>query len=488
MQFILNQEELTVENFAPDTTLLEYLRTQLMHRGSKEGCASGDCGACTLVVADPSPNGLTYRTVNSCITYLGSLEGRQVITVEGLSSSTGELHPVQQAMVDHHASQCGFCTPGFVMSLFSLYKQREQLTQQERLTREEINEHLGGNLCRCTGYRPIIDAALSLSTQPDAFTEQTQSIREALLTLQASAQTNVPQPSLTPSSAFFHSPTQLSELIEWLEAHPDARLVAGGTDLALDTTQQLKDIPKLIYTGKVAELKRIEVTDDSLILGAAVTYQECHAQMKTHFPPLAALFVRLGSQQIRNQGTLGGNIANASPIGDTPPVLLALDAELRLVSPQGQQTLPIKDFFTGYRQTCLPKAGILESIRIPLLDPADFFRVYKISKRLDDDISAVCFALRIRLDAKGCISDARLGFGGMAATPARALHAEQALLGQAFTLEGIQAAQHALTQDFSPLTDVRASAQYRLEVAANLLTRAVHEYLTGTSLEVSHYA
>ncbi|QEW08042.1 xanthine dehydrogenase small subunit [Nitrincola iocasae] len=486
MQFMLNQTHIQLDECAPDTTLLEYLRTHLVQRGTKEGCASGDCGACTVVLAESGGDGLRYRAINSCITYLGAVDGCQVITVEGLSHQSGQLHPVQQAMVDQHASQCGFCTPGFVMSLFALTHQPQE--PHDTTPTERIHQALGGNLCRCTGYRPIIDAAKSLLSVPlpDAFNEREDHVHRQLndwtainedgcITLKAG------------ESRVFASPRSSEALLNCLAHYPQARLVAGGTDLALESTQQLHSLPQLIYTGRVAEMRQISEREDALVIGAAVTYSEAEPILTHAFPALAGLLHRLGSLQVRNQGTLGGNIANASPIGDMPPVLLALDAQLRIRDAEGVIDMPIREFFTGYRQTRLPPGGFIEALILPRLQPDSFLRIYKLSKRLDDDISAVCLAMHLQLDQDRIVS-ARLGLGGMAATPARAYQAEAALIGQPFTPEGIRAAQRALAADFTPLTDVRASAEYRLRSASNLLLRAVLEYQGHSSLEVSYHA
>lgn len=465
IRFLMNDQMVSIEQCAPHTTVLEYLRTKAEQRGTKEGCASGDCGACTVVLAEVTEGRLQYRNINSCITLLGSLHGKQLITVEHLKQQ-GALHPVQQAMMDLHGSQCGFCTPGFIMSMFFLYKNCSEPT------RADVEQALAGNLCRCTGYRPIIDAALSLAGQGsnDAFSEkeaQTISRLQSILAQQ-------PSGSLLDGSRQFLIPTSSDALLQSLIDYPEAKLLAGGTDFSLSITQQLQQPEVIIYTGRAAELMQLEETEHNITIGAAVSYSDAESLLHKYFLPFASLLERLGSLQVRNQGTLGGNVANASPIGDTPPVLLALDAVLHLRSPAGREAIPISDFFTGYRQTKLPPAGFIESIEIPLQSERTLC-VYKISKRLDDDISAVCAAFSIALK-DGVVTDARLGFGGMAATPARALHAEKALIGQPFTELGIVAAQQALSQDFSPIDDVRATGTYRLQVAQNLLLRAVLEH------------
>lgn len=480
IRFLLNRQPVTLTDCAPEMTVLEYLRTKRVQRGTKEGCASGDCGACTLVVAEPEGEHLGYSTLNGCITLVGTLHGKQLLTVEHLSES-GRLHPVQQALVDLHGSQCGFCTPGFVMSLFALYK------SCETPDRAAVERALAGNLCRCTGYRPIIDAALSLAGKggKDQFSAQEAEILAQLKQLRQEA----PAGSLQAEGRHFFAPTSSDQLAELLQRYPQARLLAGGTDLALGVTQQLQQPEVLIYTGAVAELKRLQLKDGRLQVGAAVSYTRLEPLLQQQLPAFARLLTRLGSLQIRNQGTLAGNVANGSPIGDTPPVLLALDACLHVRCGEQRSAIPVDRFFTGYRQTALPPQGFIEQIEIPVAPERQLF-VYKVSKRLDDDISAVCAAFSLQLEA-GVVVDARLGFGGMAATPARAHQAEQALIGQPFTAAGILAAQQALARDFTPIDDVRASGNYRLQVARNLLLRAVLEQDSKQSeqpLEVVQYA
>jgi len=492
IRFLCNEQEITLDECRPELSILEYLRTVLAHRGTKEGCASGDCGACTVVVAEPDGEldgeldgeGLRYTSLNSCITFVGTLHGKQLLTVEHLEQS-GQLHPVQQAMVDLHGSQCGFCTPGFVMSMFALYKSMNKSIDTP--TRADVERALAGNLCRCTGYRPIIDAALSLAGRggADRFTPSAAATCARLRKIRE----DHPSGSLQQGERRFFLPSTADELAALMQAHPEARLVAGGTDLALEVTQQLQQPPVLIHTGAVAELNELVATEHSLLIGGAVSYTRLEPLLQQHFPAFARLLDRLGSLQIRNQGTLAGNIANASPIGDTPPVLLALGARLHIRCGNRCEVIEIDDFFTGYRKTALPERGFIEQIEIPL-QPDRILKVYKVSKRLDDDISAVCAAFSLNLQ-QGIVVDARLGFGGMAATPVRAFNAERALIGQAFTAEGVAAAQQALEQDFSPIDDVRATAAYRLNVARNLLSRAVLEQdprFADQPLEVARYA
>ncbi|SEF83086.1 xanthine dehydrogenase small subunit [Marinobacterium lutimaris] len=480
IRFLLNDELVSLEDCSPELTVLEFLRTNKGRTGTKEGCASGDCGACTVVVAEPAGGQLRYTSLNSCITFVGTLHGKQLLTVEHLEQS-GALHPVQQAMVDLHGSQCGYCTPGFIMSMFALYK------SCDTPSRSDVERALAGNLCRCTGYRPIIDAALSLAGRgaKDQFSDAETRVREQLTQILKDA----PSASLTQDDHRFYIPSTSDELASLLQAYPRAKLVAGGTDLALSVTQQLQQPEVLIYTGRVAEMAEIRKSEDALLIGGGVSYSVAEPLLHKHFPAFADLLERLGSLQIRNQGTIGGNIANASPIGDTPPVLLALNAKIHARSGNHCEAIPVDQFFTGYRETALPEQGFIEQIEIPLQPERELY-VFKISKRLDDDISAVCAAFSLSIDDCGAVTDARLGFGGMAATPARAINAEQALIGKPFTEEGIKAAQTALASDFSPIDDVRASGEYRLMVAQNLLLRAVLEQNNPTQepLEVVQYA
>lgn len=478
IQFLLNQTLVTETSLDPETTVLNYLRQRKRRYGTKEGCASGDCGACTVTLGRVEAGRMLYETVNSCITFVSSLQGKQLITVEDLREGN-ELHGVQKAMVDCHASQCGFCTPGFVMSLFTLQK------NSTGWQRKEAEQALAGNLCRCTGYRPIIDAAQRVceQPQPDIFTRlEAQTIRRL----------NELRTPETQEIAFNGRrcllPKTTAQLAELLRNSPAAKLLAGGTDLALEVTQRHQTLPLLISLEQIEELKACRIEEQELVLGAGASLHSCYAFLQSHIPAFAQILQRFASRQIRNSGTLGGNIANGSPIGDTPPMLLALDAKLKLQCGTQVRTLPLNDFFVSYRKTALQPGEFIHSIIIPKVTASQNFRAWKVSKRLEDDISAVFGAFLLERDADGRITAARIAFGGMAETPKRASRCENALLGKPFTLATLNQACLVLEQDFTPLSDFRASAHYRLQVAKNLLRR-YHASLTEelTLLEITHY-
>ena len=451
----------TLDSFDSNLTVLEYLRTQQRLCGTKEGCAEGDCGACTVVIAELDQDHLRYRAVNSCLVFLGSLDGKQLITVEDLKSPCGSLHPVQSSMVDLHGSQCGFCTPGFIMSLFALYR------SESNPTLESTEDALVGNLCRCTGYRPILDAAAEMVVRraPDEFSA---SEKETVRLLRSLAHAEMV--AIESSQGSFYLPRTLDDLIKIYEENPGGYLLAGGTDLGLVVTKQRKRLTPIISLAAIKELQKIEKNGDSVLIGSAVTYTDALPVLKEFFPAFEELVLRLGSRQIRNLGTIGGNIANASPIGDSPPALLALDAQVLLRSAQGQRILPLRDFFTGYRKTGLGPGEFIEAIRIPKLSSGQRFKIYKISKRFDQDISTLCAAIRLTVEGDK-IQNVRVAFGGMAATPARALECEKTLEGRAFTEESFLKAAQCLEQDFQPMTDFRGSSRYRGLVAKNLMRK-----------------
>ncbi|MBC3468599.1 xanthine dehydrogenase small subunit [Pseudomonas sp. RW10S2] len=465
IQFLVNQELRNEHALDPNMTVLQYLREHLGKPGTKEGCASGDCGACTVVVGELTQDdlgqpALRYRSLNSCLTFVSSLHGKQLISVEGLKHQ-GELHSVQKAMADCHGSQCGFCTPGFVMSLFALQK------NSSGHDLHQAQEALAGNLCRCTGYRPILDAAEQSCARPcqDQFdAQQAQTI--ARLKAIAPQQTG----ELNSGDKRCLVPLTVADLADLYSSHPEARLLAGGTDLALEVTQFHKTLPVMIYVGHVAELKRIDKTSSHLEIGAATPLTDCYGALNEEYPDFGALLHRFASLQIRNQGTLGGNIGNASPIGDSPPLLIALNAQIVLRQGDRQRTLALEDYFIDYRITARQDSEFIEKILVPRASNEWTFRAYKVSKRLDDDISAVCAAFNLNIE-NGVVGGVRIAFGGMAAIPKRARACEAALLGKPWNQSSIERACQALAEDFSPLTDFRASKEYRLLTAQNLLRK-----------------
>ncbi|UZD97289.1 xanthine dehydrogenase small subunit [Pseudomonas corrugata] len=472
IQFLLNQELRSEHTLDPNLTVLNYLREHAGKSGTKEGCASGDCGACTVVVGelDMDESGrsrIRYRSLNACLTFVSSLHGKQLISVEDLKHQ-GRLHSVQQAMVDCHGSQCGFCTPGFVMSLFALQKNSDQPDAHK------AHEALAGNLCRCTGYRPILAAAeqACCGKQPDQFDTRE---AETIARLKAIAPKETGELNCGDKRCLV--PLTVADLADLYDAYPQARLLAGGTDLALEVTQFHRTLPVMIYVGNVAELKRIERFDDRLEIGAATALSDCYEALKAEYPDFGELLQRFASLQIRNQGTLGGNIGNASPIGDSPPLLIALGAQLVLCKGQVRRTLALEDYFIEYRVTARQESEFIEKIIVPRASAEQAFRAYKVSKRLDDDISAVCAAFNLRID-NGVVRDARVAFGGMAAIPKRAKHCEAALIGAQWNDSTLERACAALAEDFTPLSDFRASKEYRLLGARNLLRKYFIELQT----------
>ena len=462
LRFLLNGELIVVKDPGATRSLLPFLREDQHLTGTKEGCAEGDCGACTVVVGEQNGQKLKLSTVNACIQLLPTLDGKAVFTVEGLKRTDSVLHPVQQAMVDCHGAQCGFCTPGFIMSMWQLYEQHS--ASGTRPTDEQIKSQLTGNLCRCTGYRPIIEACQRMFDLPQVSFD-TASVARKLEAL-------VRQEALTfrSETELLHSPYNLEQLLTLREAKPAATLLAGGTDVGLWVTKQLRELGEIIYLGRVKELQHIQEHDDSLSIGAGVSLNQAYQRIAGWYPQITEMWERFASMSIRNAGTIGGNLANGSPIGDSMPWLIAIGATVKLLSVSGSREIPLEDFYLAYMRKDMHPDEILASVQIPRPREGQHFRTYKLSKRFDSDISAVCAAYSI--DVKdNQVTAARIAFGGMAATPKRASRTEASLMDHAWTETTVRKAMDALAQDFSPLSDMRASADYRLLGARNLLYR-----------------
>jgi len=459
IRFLLDGKVETARGFDPTLTVLDYLRESAGRCGTKEGCAEGDCGACTVAVGELVDGAVRHRAVNACIQFLGTIDGKELVTVESLAAPEAPAHPVQQALVACHGSQCGFCTPGFVMSLYTLWR------RGDAPSRPEIEQALAGNLCRCTGYRPIVAAAEQACAAPDRIESRPAATAAQLQAIQPTQTLAIEQ-----DGRRFLAPVSLDALAELVLAHPEATLLAGGTDVGLWVTKQHRRLETVIYLGRVAGLADIAIGTDQIEIGAGVTYTDAMPVLAKYHPEIDGLLRRLGSTQIRNAGTIGGNIANGSPIGDSMPALIALGASLVLRRGDAERVLPLEDYFLAYRKTALAPGEFVARILVPTAPVGMQFRTYKISKRFDQDISAVCGGFAVTLQ-DGSVADIRLAFGGMAGIPARARALEQALVGQSWTAAAVQAALPALRQDFAPLSDMRASADYRARVAANLVRK-----------------
>ncbi len=458
VRFLLGWSPVELDVNDSNQTLLQYLRDQARLKGTKEGCAEGDCGACTVVVGEVIDGEVCYRAVNACILFLPAMDGKHILTVESVADDT--LHPVQQAMVDLHGSQCGYCTPGIINSLLTLH------LNKSAVDRQSLDDALIGNLCRCTGYGPIIDAA-EKACATDISSAWAARIATAGGQLLAWSQEQNYLAIETTNGPYL-APKTSDQLARVLADHPDATLVAGATDVGLWVTKLGRTLNPLISLGEVADLKSIRVTDTHLDLGAGVTYSEAHAALAEISQSLGELVRRIGSRQVRNSGTVGGNIANGSPIGDMPPALIAMGASVQLRSEQGVREIPLESFFIAYGKQDLKPGEFVERVFVPR--SVDTLRCYKISKRFDQDITAVLGAFHLKIE-DGMVVSARIAFGGMAGTPLRASECETRLIGKPWNMETVDAAKHALDKDFDPMTDMRASAAYRTLVARNLLER-----------------
>ncbi len=447
IRFSLNGETVEVDASAT-TTLLDWLRDVRGLTGTKEGCNEGDCGACTVMVTDDSG----AKALNACILFLPQLHGKAVRTVEGVSGPDGQLHPVQQAMIDHHGSQCGFCTPGFIVSMAAGHL----------AGRTDHDDVLAGNLCRCTGYAPIVRAADAAEAEP----------------VPDWMKTDAALPD--PGDAAYATPRSTDALAQWYEAHPDAVLIGGATDVGLWVTKDLRELDEVAFLHGCADLKEIHESDAETRIGAACTMTDVLEWAHKHHPSYAELIRRYGSEQVRNAATIGGNIANGSPIGDNPPALIALNAKLHLRKGDTRRDMPIEDFFIDYGKQDRQPGEFVEAITVPNTVPA--LRCYKLSKRFDQDISAVCGCFNITVE-NGTVSEARIAFGGMAGVPKRAVTVEDALVGAAWSEDTVQAVLPRFSDDFTPLSDMRASAEYRLETARNMLLRYFHN-LAGSETNV----
>lgn len=487
IRFYFNREAVRINNLPPTTTVLQWLRDHARRPGTKEGCAEGDCGACTVIVAElpkteaPSAGairleGLDLRPINACIRFLPTLHGKALLTVEDLQDiAGGALHPVQQAMVDCHASQCGFCTPGFVMSLFATYTRH--LDTESRPDRRRVADDLAGNLCRCTGYRPILDAAERMFALPPVRLD-TAPIVAKLQEIAAGtpgtfryAARNPAYPAADGARVDrFFAPRSVASLATLYGKMPGARLLAGATDIGIWVNKQFRDVGDLIAVTEVAELNAITADEDQLRIGAAVPLEDAWTALVAAVPECAEMALRFAGPPIRHAGTMGGNIANSSPIGDAAPVLMALEAVLVLQQGQRVRRLRLDEFYLGYMRNALAQGEFLRGIEIPLPGPDVRFRAYKISKRADSDISALSCGAAVTLDGE-IVREVRLAFGGMAATAQRASRAEAALRGARWDEEAVRDAMAALERDFTPLSDFRATSSYRLRTARNLLWR-----------------
>ncbi|PNH90145.1 xanthine dehydrogenase small subunit [Vibrio diazotrophicus] len=452
LELMINSEVVKVASAKADTMLLNYLREQKQMTGSKEGCASGDCGACTVVLVSLEGDNVNYRQINACITPIHSLHGKQVITVEHLKQGN-QLHPVQQIVVDKHGTQCGFCTPGFVMSLYALSKQTEKP--------QHPADFLAGNLCRCTGYGPLIEAANTIATTEieDPLSAEIESVKAWMKSVQPL------------ESAQYIKPTTRQALAKARAEHPNAKLIAGGTDLSLEVTQQLKSIPELIDISHVDDLLGITETTSGWRVGAAVPMNIVHEFMKKHFPTTDEVIERLGSLTIRHRATLGGSLGHASPIGDIAPLLMSLQGKIELDDGVNKTLYAPEDYITGYRETLIKPNQWISAIHLPRLAPNQLHAIYKVSKRYEDDIATVTLAINMTIGSDKRVKSCIISAGGVAAKSVRLFELEEVFVGHSLTQPIVNKARQKVTQVIHPLSDVRGSAEYRVKLVQNLLQR-----------------
>jgi len=459
VKFVLNNEICELNNPDPNQTILNFIRTKLKKTGTKEGCAEGGCGACTVVLGELKKNQIIYKAINACIAFIPTLQGKQLLVVEDLVTEKGDLHPVQEAMVKYHGSQCGFCTPGFVMSLFSMFKNYNSYNN------ELIKDSIAGNLCRCTGYRPIIDAAKSLNKidKSDQFTKNKKNIIKLLKKI------NLKNISIENKGKKYFSPRTIKELKKVIKKNSNSHFLSGGTDLSLIVTKERKDINNIINLQAIDELDFIKEKNNNIEVGAATPLIKFEKFILKYYPDFNSVLKRYGSVQIRNVCTIGGNIATASPIGDTLPILLSLNSEIVIETTKNKKILPLKNFFLSYRKTRLKKGEFIYSIKIPIYKN-NVFKAYKISKRFDDDISSLCASFNLEIVNKK-IKKVIIAYGGMAEIPKRATNCENFLNNTNLSLDSFEKAKIFLEKDFTPIDDMRATKDYRIEVAKNLLIK-----------------
>jgi xanthine dehydrogenase small subunit len=476
IRFYLNDNLIELDAIEPDRTLLDFLRLDRVLRGTKEGCAEGDCGACTVIVGRIDGGVVRYLPANACIMLVSMLDGAHVVTVEHLKGADGGQHPVQQAMVDYHGSQCGFCTPGFVMSLYGLWLANPNPSVPE------IEKALQGNLCRCTGYAPIVRAAQAVSNYGSVLEDALNREREAIVA-KLTALNDGRRVVVEGTRGKTIIPTDVDDLATVLDEIPEATIVAGATDVGLWVTKFMREIAPVVIIGHLMD--EVSVEDGRVVFGAGVSYAKAFETIAAHIPQMVELFDRIGGAQVRAMGTIGGNIANGSPIGDTPPPLIALGAEITLRKGERRRVVRLEDFFIAYGKQDREKGEFVESVSVPLPGADEMFGVHKVTKRRDEDITATLGAFRFKV-IDGLVAEAVIAFGGMAATPKRAKAVEGALIGKPWTLESVEAVLDIFDEDFQPLTDWRASADYRMLAARNLLKRFYFETVEGPSHIIRH--